>query len=119
MRSAVLANARSRICFQLAAEDARLIASGAPGVESEDLQSLGAFEVYAQLVANGAVQPWLSARTNPSPPIVSSPDVVKRVSRERYGRRRAEVDAEVQELATGASSRPADIGSRRVRRGGS
>lgn len=60
--SSVLANAQSRVVFRLAADDARILASGS-ALDPEDFQSLGAFECYAQLVAGGSVQPWCSART--------------------------------------------------------
>ncbi len=51
MRSAVLANARSRVVFQLAADDARVFTADSH-LEPEDFRSLGAFEAYAQLVAD-------------------------------------------------------------------
>jgi hypothetical protein len=108
MRSAVLANARSRICFQLGAEDARLIAGGTSGLDAEDLQNLDAFEIYAQLVANGSVQPWLSARTRPAPPPRSTPEAVSRRSRELYGRSRTEVDRTLSDARR--SGTPNDIG---------
>jgi hypothetical protein len=111
MRAAVMANARSRICFQLPAEDARLIAAGSPELDAEDFRSLDAFEVYAQLVANGAVQPWLSARTSAAPSASSvAPDVARR-SRERYGLRRADIDQALAQMRTGM--RPSDIGIKR------
>ena len=47
MRSAVLANAQNRICFRLADEDARLLATTGSGLESEDFASLGAYEFYS------------------------------------------------------------------------
>jgi hypothetical protein len=112
MRSAVLANARSRVCFQLAAEDARLTAAGSPEIGAEDLMELDAFEIYAQLVAAGAVQPWLSARTYPEPAASSDPAAVMRSSRDLYGRERREVDAEIAALRpTGGP--PTDIGVKR------
>ena len=50
MRSAVLANAQSRVAFRLPSEDARIIAAGST-LDPEDFQGLGAYECYAQLVA--------------------------------------------------------------------
>ena len=61
MRSAVLANAQSRIAFRLPSEDARIIASGS-ALDPEDFQSLGAFQAYAQLVTDGTVQPCAAPR---------------------------------------------------------
>jgi hypothetical protein len=62
MRPAVLANTRSRVCFQLAPEDAGLLARSQAELEAEDFTSLGAFEVYASLFANGRVTPFASDR---------------------------------------------------------
>ena len=112
MRSAVLANARSRVCFQLAAEDARLIAAGSPEIEAEDLMELDAFEIYAQLVAAAAVQPWLSARTYPASQVSSDPAAVMRSSRDLYGRERREVEAEIANLRRDTVP-PTEIGVRR------
>jgi hypothetical protein len=111
VRSAVLTNARSRVCFQLAAEDARTLASGS--VTADDFRELPAFEVYAQLVADGAVQPWCSARTRPPSTVISSVDKVRRRSRQRYGVDRLVVDSEIERLLGGAPVGANDIAPRR------
>jgi hypothetical protein len=111
MRSAVLANARSRVVFQLAAEDARTLAGTDTTLSPEDFRTLGAFEAYAQLVAQDAVQPWLSLRTEPPTPATSDPGEVKAFSRSRYATPLLQVDEELRLLHEG---RPAtDIGPRR------
>jgi len=102
LRSAVLANARSRICWQLAAEDAKVTAGGSRGLDADDFQELGAYEVYAQLVVEGAVQPWCSARTLPPPASISDAKEVRERSRERYGVARRTVDAEIEQLIGGS-----------------
>lgn len=109
-RSAVLTNARSRICFQLAAEDARTLASGP--LAADDLRELPAFEVYAQLVAGGAVQAWCSGRTLPASAPLSNPDDVRERSRQRYGVDRRLVDAEIERLI-GGSRGAEDLAPRR------
>lgn len=111
MRSAVLANARSRIAFQLAAEDAKAFGSSDAVLVAEDFRSLAAFEAYAQLVASDAVQPWLSLRTSASPPLLSDPDSVRARSRHAYGVAPAHVDQQLQALR--GSTRVGDLGSRR------
>lgn len=110
-RSAVLANARSRVCFQLAAEDARALAGGT--LVADDFRELAAFEVYAQLVADGAVQPWCSARTLPPLPPISDPSTVRMSSRRRYGVDRRLVDAELERLAGGGREHGDDLTPRR------
>jgi hypothetical protein len=66
IRSAVLANARSRVVFQSGSEDARVLARVlGGGLTLEDLAGLPAFEAYAQLYAADATQPPLSLATEP------------------------------------------------------
>jgi hypothetical protein len=100
MRSAVMANAQSRVTFRLPSEDARVVASGST-LTPEDFQSLGAFQCYAQLVADAAVQPWCSASTVLPGKLVSDPKAVKAASRSAYGVDRAAVEAELFELFVG------------------
>jgi hypothetical protein len=57
------------------------------------------------------VQPWCSLKTSPAPPPLGDPEVVRRQSRERYGRTLAEVDAALLELRGGEAAR--DLGARR------
>ena len=114
LRSAVLANARSRVCFQLGSEDARLIAASAPELEAADLQGLGRFEAYVSLVAEGNVTPFASARTlEPARPS-SDATTIRARSREHYGRDLDVIEAEITGLLSGNSTddeRP--IGRRR------
>lgn len=107
MRSAVLANAQSRVAFRLPGEDARLIAADSP-LSSEDFQSLGAFQCYVQLVAKAAVQPWCSASTLPPGKSLSDPAVVRAASRYAYGVDRAEVEADLHELFVGRHRQSGD-----------
>ena len=119
MRSA-LANVQSRICFQLADEDARAMATRGSNLEPEDFANLGAYEFYARLVARGTVQPWCSGRSLPPDPATSDPDAVRARSRANYGRPRKEVDAEIRLLAAGGHNRGQDdLTPRRRRPGGS
>jgi hypothetical protein len=107
MRSAVLANAQSRIAFRLPSEDARIIAADS-ALSPEDFQSLGAFQCYVQLVANAAVQPWCSASTVlPGEPI-SDPAMVRAGSRDAYGVDRAAIEADLHELFLGRRQTDAD-----------
>ena len=120
MRSAVLANAQNKICFRLADEDARVLATKGSGLDAEDFASLGAYECYAQLVADGTVQPWCSTRSLPPEPATSDADAMRLASRQRYGRARADVEAEIRKLASirGDATGGDDLGPRRRGRGG-
>lgn len=120
MRSAVLANAQNKICFRLADEDARAVAGKGSGLDAEDFASLGAYECYAQLVADSAVQPWCSTRSLPPAQATSDPAAVRSASRATYGRARADVEAEIRSLASIQRSATAgeDLAPRRRDRGG-
>lgn len=98
VRSAVLANAQSRVAFRLPSEDARAIAADSPQLVAEDFLGLGAFEAYAQLVARNAVQPWCSLRTLPAAASFSDPASVRTASRAAYGVDRADIEADLQGL---------------------
>jgi hypothetical protein len=107
MRSSVLANAQSRVAFRLPSEDARVLASGS-ALAPEDFQGLGAYQAYAQLVANETVQPWCSLATLPAPKPISDPAVVQAAVRERYGIPRTEVETELHKLFVGRSQNETD-----------
>jgi hypothetical protein len=105
MRSAVLANAQSRLAFRLGNEDARLLATGS-SLAPEDWQGLGAFAAYAQLVAGDAVQPWCSLRSLPPAAATSEAAAVRAASRAAYGADRKTVEAEIEALV--AAPRPSN-----------
>lgn len=113
LRSGVMANARSRICFQLAGDDAQTMARLSGGLlEASDFQRLRRFEAYAQLVAGGEVTKFASIRTLPMPPASSDAHEVRHASRSRYGRPADEVDAEIRRLIEGDTEPEAPVGRR-------
>lgn len=102
LRAAVLANARSRVCFQLAADDAQTMARFAGDeLGPNDFQRLPRFEAYAQLVAGGEITTFASLRTLPLPAPSSECSDIRWRSRERYGRPVQEVEAEIRGLIEG------------------
>jgi hypothetical protein len=112
LRAAALANARSKVCFRLSAEDAGVMARGSTAVTAEDFQGLGAFEAYVSLVADGQVTPWASGRTRPPEPPLRAAAEVRARSAARYGTPREEVDAELHRLLKGAGPTGGRIGSK-------
>jgi hypothetical protein len=115
LRSAVLANARSRVCFQLSHEDAKLIAAGSSEVTTDDLQGLGLYETYSSLVAEGNVMPFASSRTYEPPAVTGEAAAIRSKSRSSYGRNLQDIEAELSALIAGGSSPDeAPIGRRRV-----
>lgn len=117
LRAGFLGNIGSRVCFQLGARDARVMAEGHPELAADDLSSLGAFEVYASLVDGQRVTPYVSARTLPEPPVCSDPAQVRQRSRQRYGRPLSDIEFELADLIgrpePGPSSARATSGRRR------
>lgn len=113
MRSAVLANARSKISFRLAPEDARVLAAGGDEPAGEDFSSLAAFECYLQLVAGGTVQPWCSGRTLPAPKPTNDVDAVRQTSADRYGIPREETEEALRTMAFGTATSEDDLVPRR------
>lgn len=113
MQAAVLANARSRVCFQLPSADAAVLAKGHPELEPADFETLGQHQVYASLHRDGRVQPYVSGRTLAlSQPLISAGEL-RAYSRGRYGVPLADVEAELARLAT----TPADAGGNGSRPG--
>lgn len=113
-RDAVLANARSRVVFQLPAGDARLLARDYAGVlDAADLQGLGAYEVVAQVFAAGRTQPPATALTQPLSPACSDGAEIRAASRQQFGVDRDEVEAAISERHQGRRG-PSTIGRRRA-----
>jgi energy-coupling factor transporter ATP-binding protein EcfA2 len=94
LRQTVLANPRSRVSFQVGAADARLLARefGAP-VTAQDLQGLAAFEVIAQLHAQGRTQMAATLTTRPAPEPISDAIELREASRRRWGADGEAIDA--------------------------
>ncbi|MGH6876819.1 MAG: type IV secretory system conjugative DNA transfer family protein, partial [Rhizomicrobium sp.] len=117
-KHAVLATARSRVVFQLAAVDAHPIAKEmGPLISDEDLQGLGQYEVVAQFYAGGMTQAPATGRTRALPAPISDPDVIRARSREHFGVARAEVERAIRARQSGPTNGP--IGRRARPRGAS
>ena len=96
VREAVLANARSRVIFQVPASDALALARElAPQVAAINLQGLGRFEVVARLTASGRATPPVTGTTLPPPAATGQAEIARSQSRAKYGISRAEVEAAI------------------------
>lgn len=116
VRAAVLANARSRVCFRLSPDDATVIARAADRLDAKDFQHLGRYEIYASLVADGAVEPFCSATTRPLDAAMGNATRVRQSSRETFGVPRQAIEAELRTVWTGQiETDDGSIGSRRRR----
>jgi hypothetical protein len=85
LRSGVLANARSRVCFQLSHQDAVTMAKSSFRLEARDFENLAPYHIYAKLVAGGATRLWASGVTKPMCETTSDPFEIESHSRGRYG----------------------------------
>lgn len=99
MQAAILANARSRVCFKLPPSDAAVLAKGHPELGPEDLTALGKYEVYADLMQGGGSGRYVSGRTQPLDTPLRDPMKLRRYSSERFGRALSEVEAGFADLA--------------------
>ncbi|MFD3399865.1 type IV secretory system conjugative DNA transfer family protein [Kribbella sp. NPDC058693] len=117
LRAGFLGNIRSRVMFQLAHDDATLLAKGHPELTANDFTALPAFNVYASLATkDGQVTPYASGRTLSLSPPISDPDAIRRLSRDRYGRPLDEIEqdlAEIAQTATEANTTTGQTGRKR------
>ncbi len=101
MRSAVLANARSRVIFQTSVEDARVLLGADSRLTPADVAGLGRFEAYAALMADGQTTPLSGIRTLAPPPTCSDPVAVRHRSRQRHGVPAEDIDASLRGILAG------------------
>ncbi|MGH8903159.1 MAG: hypothetical protein ACRDYA_16190 [Egibacteraceae bacterium] len=96
-RAAVLGTVGSQVVFRVERDDARLLEPRfKPTLDAHDLGNLGAYEVALRLLSAGnQVLPPTTGRTLPLPEPISDPDALREASRQRYGRDRRDVEAEL------------------------
>lgn len=109
-RGAVVGTVRTHVTFQTDRDDARLLAPRFTPLTPEDLTGLGPFEVAIRPCVDGQTLPPVTGRTQPLPPALRDPDDVVRLSRERFGTPREDVEAA---LAARIDTPTPDIGRRR------
>ena len=112
LRAAVLANARSRVLFQLESDDARVFAAGHPELDAADLMGLPTYEAYASLLQDNQVQPYVSLRLPPPQPPSRDVAELRSTSRSSYGRPRSETDAALESLVEPPTDDAGPVGRR-------
>jgi hypothetical protein len=112
LRAALLSEARNKVVFQPAADDASLFARHMLGVHPEDLLGLAPRTALASLVAGGQVTAPVSIATFAPPEPTGYGEAAQTASRTRYGRDRAAVEQAIQERR----HRGRQPGPRRTRR---
>lgn len=84
LRAALLANARSRISWRPARDDAKTLAA-ALGTSAEVLMGLPAYHAVAQVLVNNSTSSAFAVKTLPLPAGVSDPAELRQASAQRYG----------------------------------
>jgi hypothetical protein len=119
-RSALLANANSRIIFRSDYDDAGVLAKRSAGrLTADDLMGLPPFHAYAQVMVGHGPAPYGSLKTRPLGPPTRQVDEVLAGVRERFGVLRHETEQRLRTLVTGslptsAEQTPRVIGARRL-----
>ena len=107
IRSAVLANARSKVVFQTTADDARVFAREfGRSVSEDDFMDLGQYEVLCRLATSEGVSAPVSATTLPPPTSTGSADDIRGRSQARYGRSPEDIQADIARRRAPRSPRP-------------
>jgi hypothetical protein len=93
---AVFGNVGSIVAFRVGAEDAEMLEKEfAPEFTVEDIVNLGKYHIYLKLMIDGVASRAFSARTLPpipAPSTVMARQDVMALSRQQYGRARAQVE---------------------------
>ena len=101
-KDAVFGNAGTMVCFRIGVEDAEIMAKEfAPVFNEYDVINIDRFNAYLKLMINGTGSRPFNMQTLP-PPTPGPAEVakaLKRLSKLKYGRPRAEVEAEILEHA--------------------
>jgi hypothetical protein len=115
LREVILANARSKAVFALSASDARVMERlFAPSLTAADLQALDAHAIAALVALDDGSTARPVTLSTPAPPTPQgSAEPVRRTSRERYARPRAEVEAALRAQVQRPRPPAAPVGRRR------
>lgn len=113
LREGVLANARSKVVFQTGTKDARVLASEFGPLGPEDLQGLGPYEVALKVALAGRVSPAATGVTVPPTEATGQAEAVRDLSRRRFGRDRAQVEAAIRARQVGRPDPSRGLGRRR------
>ncbi|TFD27340.1 type IV secretory system conjugative DNA transfer family protein [Cryobacterium lyxosi] len=115
MRAAFDTNARNKVVFGLGPDDARDLARMATRLVAEDFMALKPYDVYANVVDDGAPAGWFSARTLAPTAALHDGDIVRQKSRDQWGQVERPDTVDTPELGD-ALSEPAPVASRKARR---
>ena len=98
VRDAVVSNARSKIIFQSNANDSDILRKeigGRIALRTEDMIGLQIYEAIVQLMTPPGSSPPMTVRTLPAVQSTGVADVIRNLSRQRYGRPLEDVRSEM------------------------
>lgn len=96
LRPAVLGTIRSQVVFQVEHEDARLLERRfAPSLAADDLMGLARFEIALRPCVDGQTLAPVTGVTLPLAAPVRDEDELAHAARERWGRSRADIEADL------------------------
>ena len=84
MALALELNARNQVTFAASPTDATALTRTTSKLTAEDFQELDKYEIYANLVIDGAPAGWFSARTLAPSPSAGHAARIRRANRERF-----------------------------------
>jgi hypothetical protein len=93
IKAAVLGTVRTQVAFSLELDDARVLAPRFAPLTADDLTGQGAYEIALRASVDGPTLPPATGRTMDLTPATTDGAVIARLSGERYGTPRAEVEA--------------------------
>lgn len=97
MKQAILTNARSKVVFQTGAADASVMSREfGSRVSDQDFINLGPYEAVSRIATDGGVSAPFTLATNAPAARLGLGQRVRDLSRDRYGRSVAEVEAEIE-----------------------
>jgi hypothetical protein len=113
--AAASANARNKIYFSVAPEDARVLARHTlPELDEHDLAHLDAYTAVARLVVDGRQTPAFTFKTRPPKPIVGEATAIRQAAAARVP---AQDTSAIDELVEKFSARPDDGRQQRTKNG--
>ncbi|RNH99728.1 DUF87 domain-containing protein [Micromonospora aurantiaca] len=114
--AAASANARNKIYFSCAPEDARVLARHTlPELDEHDLTHLDAYTTATRLVADGRQTPAFTMRTRPPKPVIGEATAIRLTAKDKVKpQNKSAIDALVEQY----SQPPADDGATGDRTGG-
>jgi len=117
IRRDVMANARTKLAFQLGVNDAKTMAPTFSPMTAQDLQGLGEYEAVSQLAVGRNAAPPVTLKTLPPPQPLGIAEAVRARSQERYGSDLADIEAQLRARRNAHQAENLKLG--RVERGDS